>query len=297
MPEAAAAPAANYDLQDTDDGDRAADYARSIRVEFDPNDIRFWFAQLEDEMVVASIGKQWLKKTVLQRNLPLKQKEDVKSLLTLQQADAGNNIYFRIKEELIRIYAPKPQDSYRKALTRTMTGLPSQLGCQVVEDICKKPVKLEGCCCPSAALAIWTDKLPVNLRAHISGMVFNKDTYKKVFEAADQCYLSSKQIQVSAVSLDETQPAFSNQNLPSGEVAAISARGRNNRGRSGTNRGGGRGRGGQNKNQRGNRRGPRHSSSPPESCCDRHYTHGAQAWYCLEPHSCPWKDKCTPKST
>ena len=101
-------------------------------------------------MVMASVGSQWLKKTVLQRNLPIKQKEDVKSMLTLQKAEAGEKIYLMIKNELVRIYAPKPQDSYRKALSRTMTGLPSQLGAQIVEDVCKKPSKLEGCCCAGA---------------------------------------------------------------------------------------------------------------------------------------------------
>ena len=114
----------NYDTEDKDDGDKAQDLGRSIKVEFDAGDIKFWFAQLEDEMVMASVGSQWLKKTVLQRNLPIKQKEDVKSMLTLQKAEAGVNIYLRIKNELVRIYAPKPQASYRKALSRTMTGGP-----------------------------------------------------------------------------------------------------------------------------------------------------------------------------
>ena len=105
-------------------------------------DIRFWFAELEAEMVMATIKSQFLKKTVLQRNLPNKQKEDVKSLLVLTQTEAGNDIYFRIKTELVRIYAPKAKDSYCKALTRTMVGLPSQLGNQIVEDVCKKSSKL-----------------------------------------------------------------------------------------------------------------------------------------------------------
>ena len=91
----------NYDIEDKEDGEKAADLARSIRVEFDPNDIRFWFAQLEDEMEVATIGRQWLKKTVLQRNLPVKQKEDVKGYLIRNKAEAGNHIYFDIKSDLI----------------------------------------------------------------------------------------------------------------------------------------------------------------------------------------------------
>ena len=70
----------NYDVENKNDGDKAADQARSVKVEFDASDIRFWFAQLEDEMVMASVGSQWLKKTILQRNLPVKQKEGGKNV-------------------------------------------------------------------------------------------------------------------------------------------------------------------------------------------------------------------------
>ena len=99
----------DFDRQDVNDGEKAADLARSIKVEFNATDIRFWFSELKAEMLTANIGKQWLKKTVLQRNLPTKQKEDVKALLTLNQTQAGADIYFRIKSELIRIYAPNPR--------------------------------------------------------------------------------------------------------------------------------------------------------------------------------------------
>ena len=130
--------AVDYDQANTNDGEKAQDLARSVKVEFSPADIVFWFGELEGEMLMAGIGQQWLKKTVLQRNLPTKQKEDVKALLSLTQTQAGNNIYYRVKQELLRLYAPKPKDSYNKALTRTMVGLPSQLGNQLVNDVCKK---------------------------------------------------------------------------------------------------------------------------------------------------------------
>ena len=64
----------DFDQQNTDDGDKANELARSIRVEFNPQDVRFWFSGLEAEMLTANINKQWLKKTVLQRNLPTRQK-------------------------------------------------------------------------------------------------------------------------------------------------------------------------------------------------------------------------------
>ena len=100
-------------------------------------------------------------------------KEDVKSLLTLTQAQAGPDIYLKIKNELIRIYAPKAKDSYCKALSRTMVGLPSQLGNQLVDDVCKRPNKLNGCCCASAVEALWQLQLPVGIRAHVSNMEFS----------------------------------------------------------------------------------------------------------------------------
>ena len=57
-------------------------------------------------------------------------------------------------------------------------------------------------------------------------MTFSAATYKGVFEAADQVYLSSQQVQVAAVAtprpLDETLPAFASQNQP--QVAAVSTK-------------------------------------------------------------------------
>ena len=240
---------AEFDVEDDTDGEKAQDLARSIKVEWS-NDVKFWFSQLEGEMLMASVKSQWLKRTILQRNLPTKQKEDVKSYLTMTKAEAGNTAYMAIKKDLIRIYATKPTDSYRRALGRTMVGLPSQLGLQIVDDVCEKGKKLEGCCCSRAAQTIWGDKLPIHIRGHISSLPFNSTTYKEIFEKADQVHLASQQVQVAAVmtpeTLDETLPAFSNQNQPQ-QVAAVANRGRGRqsgtRGGGGNNKGNGGGRG------------------------------------------------------
>ena len=77
------------------------------------------------------------------------------ALLSLPKAQAGD-IYLAIKTELLRLYAPKAHESYKKALTRTMVGLPSQLGCQIINDICTKTKKLDGCCCAAATFALWS---------------------------------------------------------------------------------------------------------------------------------------------
>ena len=135
-------------------------------------------------------------------------------------------------------------------------------------------------------------------------MPFTKDTYKNVFESADNMYLSTKQVVVAAVAkpvtdMNETVSAFDPVNQP--QVAAV-GRGNGRGGRNRRNRGGrgGSGRGGnQNQNGQGGAQGgsqgtktrKRHASMPPEACCERHYVHGDQAWYCLAPTTCPWLNK------
>ena len=151
--------------------------------------------------------------------------------------------------------------------------------------------------CPTAPLPPLLCDVPVNVRQHISSMEFNYDTFKAVFQAADQAFLSSRQINVAALSvsgratedsLDQTLPAFTSQNQP--QVAAVAQQ---NKGSGG---GGKKNKKNKNKGQSGSKpRGPRHASSPPEECCDRHYVHGPDAWYCLQPSTCPWASKITPR--
>ena len=57
QPQPPAAPVVvDYDAENKEDGEKSQDQARQIKIEFSPNDIKFWFAQLEDEMSMASIG-------------------------------------------------------------------------------------------------------------------------------------------------------------------------------------------------------------------------------------------------
>ena len=304
-------PDVEFDVEDGQDGDKAQDYARSIKIDFEPNDIKFWFSQLEGEMVMATIKSAWLKRTVLQRNLPIKQRSDVKSYLTLTKAEGGATIYKDIKDELIRIYAPKPEDSYCRALSRVLVGLPSQLGAQLIDDVCKKPKKFDNCCCAGHVHALWSQKLPVSIRAHISNMPFTQDTYKEVFQAADKVFLAAKSVSVAAfatspsvegaaaaVGLDETLPAFQSHNQQ--QVAAFGQS--NKKGQGQKNNKNNKGQGGKNnkgQGQSGRSRGQKHSSIPDniaDKMCDRHYRHGDSAWYCVAPLTCPWSSKVSARS-
>ena len=105
---------------------------------------------------------------------------------------------------------------------------------------------------------------------------------------------------------DELHYSFQSHNQ---EVAAIGqgkgqGRNRNNRnnrnrgqgGQSGQSQGGQSGQSGQeNKNQS---KGQKHSSVPDklaDQMCTRHYRHGASAWFCVAPLTCPWSSKVAPR--
>lgn len=298
-------PAANqvdevdYDLLDTQDGPRALESSGRITLQINLEDITFWFSEIESEMMLSGVGSQWLKLSVLRKNLPIKQREDVKSLLRLKKSEAGLTPYYDVKVALIKLYELKPKDTYKKALGRVLTGLPSQLGSQIADDVCDRPVKLRGCCCAKAVQALWTLQLPININQHISNMPFNSDTYHTVFDAADQVYLSAKNVSVASLQSASTTPAgFSinasaesplntafSENNPS--VAAVQQkkpkRPRNKNNKNQQNQG-------QGQAQKG-RKGPRHPSNPPHSCCDNHFVHAEGAWFCQAPLTCPWKDK------
>ena len=298
----------DYDLQDTADSARAVESSGRVILQINLEDITFWFSELESEMLLAGVGSQWLKLSVLRKNLPIKQREDVKSLLKLKKSEAGLTPYYDVKISLIKLYELKPKDTFKKALGRVLIGLPSQLGKQIVDDICDRPIKLRGCCCAKAANALWTAQLPVNINEHVSNMDFNDRTYLDVFDAADKVYLSSKTITSVAAIVAGRHPGLSIAegedsplNTAMTEVAALTKKKNKNNKNQNQNQNG------QNKNdqkskpQKGQQseqgqsqkghKGPRHSSNPPHTCCDVHFVHGDGAWFCGNPTKCPWKDR------
>ena len=292
MPEAAVAEV-DFEDENAEDGEKAIEYTRTLKLEFAQDEVEFWFTQLENEMFTCSVKSQWLKRCVLVKNLPPKIQADVKALLTLKKSEAPTNVYKVIKTEILRIHAPKQEESYKKALSRVLTGLPSQLGEQQLNDICQQPIKLSCGCCARALYTLWSMQLPQAVRGHIANMKFDQNTYREVFEAADKIYLSTKSTDLSA-----PVAAVVNTDMEAtGEVAALRPKPRNNRNNRGSRNGSGTARGGGN-NKPGSQsneakpRGPRHSSNPPSSCCDNHFRWGASSWFCLAPLSCPWKDKC-----
>ena len=272
----------DFEDENAQDGEKAIEYSRTLKVDLDPAEIDFWFTQIENEMFTCGIKSQWMKRCVLVKNLPAKMQTDVKSLLILKKSDAPVDIYKKVKTELLRIHAPKEEETYKKALTRVLVGLPSQLGQVLINDVCKKPVKLEGCCCSRAVWTLWNIQLPLQVRSQIADEVFNHSTYMEVFKKADKVYLSTKTTEMSAGVAAIVRPS-----VP--EVAAFKPKNKGGN-QGGGNQGGG-GKGGQNPPKNGTKPRP----SVPEGCCSNHKKWAENAWFCLDPTKCPMKDQNKPR--
>ena len=272
------------------------------KLEWNTDDLPFFFNRAEIRMKIANVKKNYTKFQVLSEIIPTKVQDQVKSLLRKGETDFPNNdAYKQLKTQILKIFGPRPEASMERAMSRVLSGTPSELARSLLNDVCKKELDCE--CCPSNVLAMWKKHLPSQVRAGIAHCTFDKNNFEAMIELADKIFETQtvqgvSAFQVAAVgaaggaqSLDETQPA-----IPYPEVAAIRGRG-SGRGRNRGNRrggGGGRGRGGQNQNQnsQSSRSGTKHPDLPTGDFqwCGMHFKHGKNAFFCSDPSSCPWKD-------
>ena len=293
--------AESFEVENGTDGDKAVEKLGTLQCPFS-KDIRFWFSQLETQLEIIGVKSQWVKRLALQRILPIEIQEDVKSLLMLSKANAGTDIYLKLKTELVDLFGEKPEDGYIRAKNRVMTGKPSQLGKALINDLCRCSVKLNTECCSTMIWAMFREKLPLVVRNHIAEMKFDKTSFKKIFEKADQIYDSnqggepSNPPTVSVAAATTAEP----------EVAAVSFKNKNqNRPQKNKNQGGGQ----QNKNQGQNQaqnggnkpqnQRQRHPTAKGDSdkLCKIHFKFGVNANFCVSPWKCPMKDQlATPQN-
>ena len=257
-------------------------------------------------MAAVGVKKNFTKFQVLADILPHNVISQVKPLLRKKETDFApeNKAYKKLKNEVLRIFGPKPEDAVNRALSRVMTGKPSELARVLVNDLCRHEMECD--CCPAIVTALWKRHLPGTVRAGIAKYRMTKDTFDEVLQLADDIYASNRPAGAGAVSavsssLDETLPAIQYAVQP--EVAATNRGGRGGRGR---------GRGG--RANRGNRggatntpasqstsqsrfKGPKHPDLPPGQWdgCQMHHRYGRGAHFCTEPLTCKWKDIVSPK--
>ena len=325
----------NYDEQTGNDAAGAmADACRSLKgYEFAENDLEFYFNQIELQMQTNSVKKNWTKFLVLTSILPPRVRDQVKPLLSKQEtdfssADPVQQPYKVLKDKIISIFKPSQETDFGRAMGRVLSGKPSELARQLVDDLCDH--ELQGCCCKKTVVGMWKRQLPLGVRQAIATIEFNAQNFDTIVKQADDVFNSSRGAgggpSVSALSGAVSLPAPAvfdeafRDDLPiDSQVAALGygrgrgggrgrgqwrggGRGQRRGGGQGGNRGTGRsqGQGGQGQGQGGQshprHKTQRHADQSPFQSCFRHWTFGKSAHFCMEPGTCPWKDTWVPKS-
>ena len=278
------------------------------KLNFDPEDILFSFGQAEIKMAQWGVKKQWTKFQALSTWLPKTVLDQVKPLLRKTEDEYNADAYKRLKTEVLRIFAPRPEAKIEKAFNLILVDKPSSLARQLVNYLCKDD--LDGCCCPDIISYQWKKHLSPQVRAGIARYKLSKENFNEVTQIADEIHESNmpsvSAIQISSDPLNETQPGL--QYPVTHEVNAIR---RGGRGQGRGNRGGrgGRGRGGRGANSgsgsaassgqpaSSGHKGTKHPDLPAGEWtgCFMHFKHGRGAYFCAEPATCPWKNIFTPR--
>ena len=310
---------ANFeDIDGEDDANALQEACRNLRnYAWSPEDLLFYFGQIEIKMSSVGVKKQFTKFQVLSTIIPKHVTDEVKPLLRMQETEfANNDSYKQLKTEILRIFGARPEKAVERALARVMVGPPSQLLRALHEDITGG----KGDCanCYAVISALWRRHLSSQVRAGIAEYELTKENFKELAKRADDIHFSNRpaaaisavtaesSVPSSPAALNETQPGLS---YPVPEVNAV----RNQRGGGRGGRGYRGGRGG-----RGNRggsggggnsggtssgapssgtkhKGTKHPDLPAGdwSGCGMHFKFGRSAYFCAEPATCPWKNVFT----
>ena len=300
---------------------------------YDPQDLKFTFQQLEIKMKAAGVRKNFTKLQTLTTILPKEVIDEIKNLLRKEETEFENNdAYKQAKHKILEIFGQADEEPFERAMSRVMSGKPSQLARGIVNDMCDR--EMVGCCCHKWVAGAWKRQLPSSVKQAIADTPFNHTNFSQILKTADKVFGSTRPSQAASVAAVDASadPALDEAFHPSmpwpqhpTEVAAYSQRGRG-QGRGRGSGGRGQGRGGQQNGQQGGRGGgqnrgqgnrgngggrgqggsrgsghprhktQRHADLPPFESCFRHWTFGKSAHFCMEPASCPWKDHWVPKA-
>ena len=286
----------NFDEENADNGADAMKNLGQVKVKWNAENPEFFFAQLETELQIFSILKQFTKRQALIRSLPEEVALEFMHLICLQETKAGDKPYKDLKTALLKAYGPRPGDAFQRALSRVMVGKPSALLKLLISDICES--NLEKCCCHKTVWGLFQLQIPLYLKTGLANEVLSTESLSGIMERADNLWSANQDKQISTVSVTAKAVAKVNVTETDSEIAAV-GRGRGNsnaRGRGFRGRGRGyqgQGRGAQNGPDP---RGKRHESNPPWNSCSAHWVYADKAFKCQSPTTCPMKDKITPKT-
>ena len=260
---------------DRDDKPDPADiYAKTAQVKVDFNRAKpaFFFIQLEMLLESSGCTSQWMKRLVLQRQLPQDVVEDLEDIFSKGKTAAGATAYIDAKLRILHLYAPKPQDKWKIAKELMLTDKPSQLARKLIQALCPKHPTLEDCCVEPVISGMWRDQLPAMVKAAVANMSLAGGSMETTLNHADEVYASMKSggAAVSAVAEEE--------------VAAVKQSRTKQKGKPPQKK----------KGKKKTEDGP----PPPEGCCQVHRDFGKSAYFCKMPWSCPWAQfTCPPKNT
>ena len=80
-------------VEDADFENDPESWKKELKLKFDPSDIKYWFNATEAELKKIGINRQWDKKNAIASMLPPDVTEEVKPILRLTEAEAGDTVY------------------------------------------------------------------------------------------------------------------------------------------------------------------------------------------------------------
>ena len=281
----------NFDVENgVDDADYYKKLGPISNRTFNTKEPEFWFTSIESSLKHIGVKSQWSKREILQNLLPEAIQLELKHLFRKDKDSAGDTPYKDIKTELLKLYKPKKEDAFERALSRKLSDFakPSAFGKALIDDICVCDSPLQSECCQRVIGGLWVRQLPLVIRQRLAGQDFSVASYKSMFELADALYktpTTTHQPVIAAVSsvssppsaLNETQPALQH------DVAALTKKkNKKNKNRNATPSG--------SDSSKPRWPTPRHADNPPLNTCFNHHTHGRTAFFCSDPLSCEWRN-------
>ena len=176
----------------TDGADALAKAIASLaKHAWEPNDMGFWFNQAEIKMQQAGVKKQFTKLQALSTCLPREVIDDIKPFLRKKETDyPDKNAYLLTKTHILDVFGQAVDAAFDRAMARVLTGKPSQLARQLVDDLCEH--ELDGCCCSKFIGGLWRRQLPSGVKQQISDIPFDKDNFGAICKKADKVYSSTR---------------------------------------------------------------------------------------------------------
>ena len=189
-----------FEDEDADNSDNRAlelSCEQLDKFQWTDDDVQFYFQQVEARMASMGVKKQWTKFMVLRTILPMQILTQVKPILRKSEADFADNLSYKaLKKEIMQIFGPRIETGAERALKRTLTGKPSQLAREIIDDICSHGMEHD--CIPGVVLAIWKKSLPTAVQAAIAGREFNATNLDAILELADEVFNTCRATGASA---------------------------------------------------------------------------------------------------